>query len=154
MSQADRDKWNARYLAGAYEARTHPTALLARWADRLEVAGAAPRVIDVACGSGRNTLFLARRGWRVDAVDISAVALERIRAAAAAEALPVRCIERDLEPAASALRGFGDQCYNLALLIRYTDLALVKAIARTLAPGGLLVAENAFADRQGGSRPA
>jgi len=141
LSQADRDKWNARYLAGAYEARTHPTALLARWADRLEVTGPAPRVIDVACGSGRNALFLARRGWRVDAVDISAVALERIQIAAAAEALPVRCIERDLEPAASALRGLGDQCYNLALLIRYTDLALVKAIARTLAPGGLLVAE-------------
>ena len=141
MSQADRDKWNARYLAGAYEARTHPTALLARWADRLEVTGPAPRVIDVACGSGRNALFLARRGWQVDAVDISAVALERIRTAAAAEALPVRCIERDLEPAASALQGFGDQRYDLALLIRYTDLPLVKAIARTLVPGGYLVAE-------------
>ena len=121
--------------------RTHPSALLARWGGRLEVTGSAPRVIDIACGGGRNALYLARRGWQVDAIDISAFALERIRTVTAAEGLPVRCIERDLEPAASALQEFGDQRYNLALLIRYTNLPLLKSIARALVPGGYVIAE-------------
>ena len=141
MSQADRDKWNARYLAGAYEARTHPSTLLARWTGRLQATGPAPWAIDVACGRGRNTLFLARCGWRVDAVDISAVALERLRVAADAEGLPVKCVERDLEPASEALDGLGNRRYDLALLIRYTDNQLVGALPRTLAVGGHLIAE-------------
>ena len=141
MSQADRDKWNARYLARAYEARTHPSALLEHWAGRLRVTGPAPRAIDLACGRGRNALFLARRGWHVDAVDISPIALDRLRTDAEAEDLPVNCLERDLEPTSSALDVFAEHCYYLALSIRYTDLPLVGALPRVLAPGGHLIAE-------------
>ena len=141
MSQADRDKWNARYLAGAYEARTHPSALLAHWAGRLHVTGPAPRAIDLACGSGRNALFLARSGWHVDAVDISTVALGRLQAAADAENLPVNCVERDLEPPSSALDGFEERPYALALSMRYTDIPLIEALPRVLVPGGYLIAE-------------
>ena len=141
MSQADRDKWNARYLAGAYEARTHPSALLEHWAGRLHVTGPASRAIDLACGGGRNALFLARSGWHVDAVDISTVALERLQAAADAEGLPVTCVERDLEPPSRALDGFDDRHYNLALSVRYTDIPLIEALPRVLVPGGYLIAE-------------
>ena len=141
MSQADRDKWDARYRSGAYEARVHPSALLADWVDRLVLTGAAPRAIDIACGAGRNSLFLARRGWHVHAIDISAVALGRLRAAADAANLPVTCVETDLEPATSALDGIDDHRYDLALLIRYADTALVEALPRVLAPGGFLIAE-------------
>lgn len=141
MSQADRDKWDARYLGGAYEARVHPSALLADWVSRIEVTGTAPRAIDMACGAGRNALFLARRGWHVDAVDISPVALGRLRAAASAASLPITCTEADLEPALGALDGIADQRYSLALLIRYADTALVEALPRVLAPGGYLIAE-------------
>lgn len=141
LSQADREKWDSRYLGGAYETRTHPSVLLAHWAGRLEGTGATPRAIDFACGSGRNALFLARLGWHVDAIDISAVALERLMAAADAEGLPVRCVERDLEPASSSLDGLEDRQFNLALMIRYTDFQLVEAIPRALAPGGYLIAE-------------
>lgn len=141
MSQTDKEKWDARYRDGAYGARVHPSALLADWVDRLEVAGAAPRAIDIACGAGRNALFLARRGWHVDAVDISLVALGRLRAAAKAEDLPIICVERDLEPTSDALNGIGDGKHSLALLIRYTDMPLVEALPRALAPGGYLIAE-------------
>ena len=151
LSQADRDKWDARYLGGAYENRTYPSTLLAHWASRLEAAGkvsatqrgidVAPRAIDVACGSGRNTLFLARRGWRVDAVDISAVALGRLRAAADAEDLSVNCVERDLEPASDALDMLGNRRYDLVLLIRYVNMPLVESLLRALVPGGHLIAE-------------
>lgn len=44
-----------------------------------EVAESLPpgRALDVAAGDGRHTLWLARQGWDVDAVDFSAVAMQR-----------------------------------------------------------------------------
>lgn len=141
LSRTDRDKWDARYSDGAYRVRRHPSALLQCWIDRLDVGGLPPRAIDMACGRGRNALFLARRGWHVDAIDISAVALEHLRADATAEGLSVNCIERDLETVAAALHGLTDRHYELALLMRYADTALVAALPRLLAPGGHVMAE-------------
>ena len=141
MSRADRDKWDDRYQSGAYATRHHPSALLADWIGRFDVTGESPRAIDIACGAGRNALFLARHGWHVEAVDISPVALERLRAAADAEDLSITCSELDLEPAAAALDGFRGQPYDLAVLMRYTDTALVELLPGAIAPGGYLIAE-------------
>ena len=73
MSRADQDKWDARYRDGAYAERTHPSALLDRWLPQLRLPEGSPRAIDVACGMGRNAIYLANQGWQVDAVDISAL---------------------------------------------------------------------------------
>ncbi len=99
MSQANQDKWNARYREDAYAARTHPSALLVEWLPKLKFRQAHPRAIDVGCGTGRNAIYLARRGWQVDAVDISEVALDLLTENAAAENLPITCIQMDLERA-------------------------------------------------------
>jgi 2-polyprenyl-3-methyl-5-hydroxy-6-metoxy-1,4-benzoquinol methylase len=49
-----------------------------------EAAGLSPgRALDVGCGEGADAVWLAERGWRVTAVDISATALERAAAHAA-----------------------------------------------------------------------
>ena len=141
MSRVDRDKWDTRYRSGAYETRRHPSALLADWIGRIDVTRASPRALDIACGAGRNALFLARHGWHVDAVDISPVALERLRAAAETEDLSIACLELDLEPAAAALDGFRGQPYDLAVLMRYTDTTLLEMLPRAVAPGGYLLAE-------------
>jgi tellurite methyltransferase len=86
VSQAERDKWDERYRSGSYEDRTHPTALVATWLPLLR-AGTA---LDVACGAGRNALFLAASGFQVDALDISAVGLDRGRRDAERRGLSVR----------------------------------------------------------------
>jgi SAM-dependent methyltransferase len=53
-----------------------------RWVEQ-EVGSLPPgRALDLACGEGRNAIWLASRGWQVDAVDFSAVAIEKGRAAA------------------------------------------------------------------------
>jgi SAM-dependent methyltransferase len=53
------------------------------------------RVLDVACGHGRHSLELARRGFRVTGVDLSPRSLELARQAAARENLDVAFVHRD-----------------------------------------------------------
>jgi SAM-dependent methyltransferase len=54
------------------------------------------RALDLAAGQGRHALWLARRGWRVTAVDFSAVGVERGMRDTAAEGLPVEWVVEDV----------------------------------------------------------
>ncbi len=68
----------------------------------------AGRALDLACGEGRNAIWLASRGWQVTAADFSAVALERGRKLAAERDVELEWVEADVttfgpEPGAYAL---------------------------------------------------
>jgi SAM-dependent methyltransferase len=142
MSQSDKDKWNLRYREGAYSQRTHPSALLRQWLPRLEIGSGDPRALDIGCGAGRNSLYLARLGWSVAALDISQVALDRLAVKAAEEQLPIACVQADLEtsaPLPGALRT--DDTYDLAMMIRYTNLSLINELKPVLKTGGYLMVE-------------
>jgi SAM-dependent methyltransferase len=82
--------WDAHYT-GAADLDLDPQPLL------IEVAELLPpgRALDLACGPGRNALYLARLGWQVTAVDSSAVAIRMLRERAAG--LPVDARLADLE---------------------------------------------------------
>jgi tellurite methyltransferase len=134
VSRAERDKWDARYRAGAYEERAHPTALLAEWLDRLPRGSA----LDVACGAGRNAVFLAAAGHAVDAVDISSAALERGHATAEQRGVDIGWHCADLEERPGALpRG----PYDLVVWVRYVNAALWPEIVSRLAPAGHVLVE-------------
>lgn len=142
MSQADRDKWDARYRDGAYESRTQPSALLSDWLPRLSIASQQARALDVACGAGRNALHLARSGWWVNALDVSQVALDRLAASAAAEQLTIACTQADLEQAVDLQSLLGSEdCFDLILVVRYTNLPLIARLVPLLRSGGYLVVE-------------
>lgn len=135
MSRAERDKWDSRYRAGAYAERHHPTSLLQDWLDAIGPG----RALDVACGAGRNAIYLSGRGFSVDAVDISRVALDRARTrSAAAGPLDINWIEADLDCADQSLP-VGP--YELIVLIRYVDMPLYAKLIDRLAPGGVLLSE-------------
>jgi SAM-dependent methyltransferase len=135
MSEADRQKWQRRYAAGEYEERTHPTRMLEEWLPALPRPQGA-RALDLACGAGRNALFLAAQGYRVDAMDISSIALERAAASASKSGLKVDWIEVDLDDAALTT-----QRYDLVVVSRYVNRALSGDIAAALRDGGYLLYE-------------
>jgi tellurite methyltransferase len=137
VSAAERDKWNERYRSGGYEGRVHPTALLAEWAPRWR----AGRALDVACGAGRNALFLAAAGHEVDALDISAIALERgaDTAAARQRQLQVRWIEADLDSDLDT--ALPQNTYDLIVWVRYINAALMPHLLRRLRENGHLLCE-------------
>lgn len=134
MSRAERDKWDERYRSGAYAERTHPTALLSAWLDRLPRG----RALDVACGAGRNALFLATHGYAVDAIDISEAGLERARAAAERQRLDIGWHCADLEEEPDALP---HGPFDLVVWVRYVNAALWRPLVARLAPGGHVLVE-------------
>lgn len=135
MAETDRDKWNERHRDG-YAAHGQPSAVLKQWIDRIPRG----RALDLACGSGRNALFLAAHGFEVDAVDISDAALDIGRRRAREAGLGVNWIEQDLdEPPAESPDGANG--YTLLLVVRFVDLPLIRKLTDKLAPGGMLVSE-------------
>lgn len=72
MDAAD---WDERYSASESTWGTEPNRFVRQQCERLPVGDA----VDLACGEGRNALWLARLGWRVLGVDFSAVAVGRAR---------------------------------------------------------------------------
>lgn len=71
----DRDAWNRRYAEAQLLWTAEPSRFVAS-----ELYDLAPgRALDLAAGEGKNALWLAKRGWQVDAVDCSRVAVERGR---------------------------------------------------------------------------
>jgi SAM-dependent methyltransferase len=67
--------WDERYAATPLVWSAGPNAFVAA-----ELADLAPRrALDLACGEGRNALWLAERGWQVTALDFSAVAVGKGR---------------------------------------------------------------------------
>jgi SAM-dependent methyltransferase len=74
----DASSWDERYAAADQVWSTAPNTFV-----ESALADLAPGdALDLACGEGRNAIWLARRGWRVTAMDFSSVAVERGRALA------------------------------------------------------------------------
>jgi len=69
----DAQDWDRRYAGNDLVWGAAPN----RWVEQ-ECEGLVPgRALDLACGEGRNAMWLAGRGWRVSAVDFSQIALDR-----------------------------------------------------------------------------
>jgi SAM-dependent methyltransferase len=73
---------------------SEPETLLRKHHHLLDNSG---RVLDLGAGQGRHALFLARRGFEVDAIDPSKVAIETVSAAAASENLDIHTYQSSFE---------------------------------------------------------
>ena len=80
----DRKRWDERYARAESEWSMHPNELVTA-----ELAGLTPgRPLELAAGQGRNSVWLAERGWAVTAVDFSRVGVESGRALAVIRGVP------------------------------------------------------------------
>ena len=76
------DTWSRRYAGEAFLFGTDPNAWLREHASAIAAGG---RVLCVADGEGRNSVWLARQGFRVEAFDIAGTAVAKARGLAARE---------------------------------------------------------------------
>jgi SAM-dependent methyltransferase len=127
--------WDARYGGAELVWRADPNRFVAE-----EVAGLEPGpALDLACGEGRNAVWLAEQGWEVLAVDFSAVGLAKGARLAEERGVEVTWQEADVVAWAAPADAFDlvIACY-LQLPAGERRTALVGA-ARAVAPGGTLL---------------
>jgi tellurite methyltransferase len=106
MTDADRTRWNQRYLAGDAPVDTKPNCWLTGYVAALDrvagarlAQGASPAALDLACGAGGTVLWLAQRGWTATGVDVSDAALALATRAAVQQGVAdrVRFLSVDLD---------------------------------------------------------
>lgn len=131
----ERERWNERYRSDDFSPSDAPSPLLAEFVESLPSG----RALDVATGAGRNALFLAERGYRVDAVDVSeeALAVARERAADRSIDGEIDWIRADVDEYSLSKGG-----YDVVVVNYYHTLDRLPAIKEALAPGGVLVYEH------------
>jgi SAM-dependent methyltransferase len=123
------EQWNARYLAGE-RGETKPSPLVVQAAAELP----AGRAFDLACGAGRNALFLAKNGWDVVAVDGSPEAIRITKQRAKRVGVKLETLVADLET--SLPLPFEDASGDLVTIVLYLQPALLLEARRLLRPGG------------------
>ena len=127
----DASGWDERYSGSDLLWGMPPN----RWVEA-ELADASPgRALDLACGEGRNAMWLADRGWDVTAVDFSGVAIERgHRLDTAAK---VHWVQADVTTYRPEETDLALMCYlQLAAAPRRSA---VRAAAGALASGGVQI---------------
>jgi len=133
--QRERERWNQKYEQGG-KARSRPDPFFAAaWEDF--VSPLFPRAgvaLDLAGGTGRHAVWLARAGWQVTLADISDVAIAGAKRRAGA-CRPLIRFER--QAAHEAVKGSAR--FDLILVFYYLERNLFPALVRALRPGGLLM---------------
>ena len=118
------------------------------------VTGLTPgRAIDLGCGTGRNSLRLARIGWEVTGVDASSVGLEMAAERAAIEGVTLHLVRADLldfEPESCSFELV--VVANIHLMPEQRDLFFARAAA-AVTPGGHLFIVGHHVDAFGKSGP-
>ena len=137
----DRDFWDGRWSEALEQhgdaiARMPPSRYLAEVAEGLEPG----RALDAGCGHGAETLWLARHGWQVTAVDFSETALAHARSTAEALGLAERIewVAADLGTWTPPGDGY-DLVVSLYVHVAGEVEELVERLATGVAPGGTLL---------------
>jgi 2-polyprenyl-3-methyl-5-hydroxy-6-metoxy-1,4-benzoquinol methylase len=131
--ESDRIKWNQRFESEGTYLGKKPSPFLAREIERILRLAPGKRALDIACGEGRNSLFLAQQGFRVTALDISDVGLAKAAKWADERGLTVDFQEVDLDG-----YRFTDQ-FDLIINFNFLLRDLIPEELCALTPGGLLI---------------
>src|SRR5258708_31141352 len=128
--------WDERYRSGqraAEDIDAAPTALLVETAERLPPG----KALDLACGAGRNALWLSEQGWSVTAVDGAPGAIEIVRKRALERGLQVDARVADLENREYQIE---PSAWDLITICYYLQRDLFEPAKLGIRPGGLLLA--------------
>ena len=121
----DKKRWNEKYEDNTMQQTVSP--LLKKYIGHVNIGEA----IDIACGTGRNTHFLADLGFCIDAVDISDYALAKVKNSAT-----INKIDTDLDK-----YNLAPNKYDLIVNINFLNRRLVSQMKEALKIGGVVIFE-------------
>jgi SAM-dependent methyltransferase len=134
----DRDRWDERWRSAQHDAQpveAAPPDVIAAHPALLDVLPTSGPALDLACGVGAQSLWMAARGLRVTALDVSSVAIEITTEAAGAAGLVVDATVWDTDA------GLPAEAQDLAMIVcqRYRAQDLYTEFVDRLRPGGVLI---------------
>lgn len=136
--EQDRTHWDALYTKNTgYVFGKEPAELLREQVDILPVG----RALDIAMGEGRNAVFLAKKGFVVDGVDLSEVALRKAKRLARENNVDITTINADLNHYT-----IKPDTYEVIVNIDFLLRSLVPEIRKGLKRGGVVVFETLTVD--------
>ena len=137
-SEEDRTRWDALFNTRTYVYGKEAAEFLKDHIHLIPVGLA----LDIAMGEGRNAVYLAKKGFRVNGVDISEVALRKARRLAKEQNVSINTINADLNQYV-----IQPNTYDLIVNINYLQRNLISQIKRGLKKGGYVVFENNTVDQ-------
>ncbi len=136
MARDDKIKWDKKYSENSeLLARRAPSKAVVKYYKMCS----GNRALDLACGSGRNSLFLEEKGFLIDAVDISQIALTTLKRRAKSER--VKPILADLDRF-----NLGKDCYDFIVKCNFLDRGLIERAKEALRVGGIMIVETYMED--------
>ncbi|TVQ24893.1 MAG: class I SAM-dependent methyltransferase [Spirochaetaceae bacterium] len=131
--------WDARFAGTDYIYGTEANAWVVEALQRYPAIRGG-RALELACGEGRNAVYLAEQGYAVTAVDSSPVGLEKTRALAQSRGVSVKTV------CADALAWRAEEPFDLVVATWFhvapeRKQDLFRTIREAVRPGGVLIAE-------------
>jgi len=131
--ESDRIKWNLRFASDDSYLGERPSPFLLREIERIRQLAPGKRALDIACGEGRNSVFLALNGYEVTALDISDVGLAKAARQAEENAVVIdfQCVDLD---------GYQfTEKFDLIIMFNFLLRDLIPQAVQALSAGGLLI---------------
>ena len=128
--------WNERYRSAerpTEDLEAEPTPLVVTTAAQIRPG----KALDLACGTGRNALWLAEQGWSVTAVDGAPAAIELLRQRASQRGVTVDTQTADLEKREYRI---APAAWDLITICYYLQRDLLEPAKSGVMPGGILLA--------------
>ena len=125
MAQKDKEKWDSKHLAAPIPDK--PIALITNYAKLSN----GKQALDIACGMGRHSKYLASEGFEVDALDISSTAIESLQGLENIKAKEVDFDSHTLE----------ENKYDLIVCTYFLQRSLFPQIEKALKVGGIFIYE-------------
>lgn len=135
MAEKDKIKWNKKYKdnPSLLEARA-PSKILQKYIK--EVKG--NKALEIACGAGRNSIFMAEKNFRVDAFDISHIAIKSLKEK---QLNNINAQVVDLEN-----YKLKENEYDLIVKTNYLDRNIISLLKKSLKKNGILLIETYMFD--------
>ena len=137
--RSDQERWDKKYKGKRFALGTEANPFLRKHI-RLLPKG---KALDIAAGEGKNAVFLAHRGFDVEAVDISKFALRKARKLAKESGVRIRTLQADLDD-----YPLEEGRYDLITDFYFLDRRLIPRIKRGLKRGGRVVFETFLKDER------
>ena len=125
MAQEDKERWNKKYQDNKIPDK--PIKLITDYA-KLSIG---KQALDIACGMGRHSKYLASLGFEVDALDISNVALDQLK-----EIPRIHAKEVDFDT-----YRLPKEKYDLIVCTYYLERKLFPQMIEALRPNGIILFE-------------